>query len=129
MSPSLLPQDTTAPPRPMDGRVQIVLAYISRNLQRDLSLDRIARTVNISSSRLRHLFKHEVGTCFATYVKKQRMRVAKELLETTFLSVKEIMSRVGVHDESHFVRDFRHLYGLPPMKYRSTHRRGSQIGQ
>ena len=31
------------------------------------------------------------------------------LLTTTFLSVKEIVRRVGLTDESHFVRDFKRI--------------------
>ncbi len=46
------------------------------------------------------------------------MRRAKQFLETTFLSVKEIMTVVGLQDESHFVRDFKTVYGIPPGAYR-----------
>jgi AraC family transcriptional regulator of arabinose operon len=102
----------------MDSRVQIALAEVHRDYGCEVSLKTVARLVNISPSRLRHLFKAEVGTCFASYVKTVRLQKAKELLETTFLTVKQIMSQVGVADESHFVRDFKGRYGLPPMKYR-----------
>jgi AraC-like DNA-binding protein len=34
------------------------------------------------------------------------------------LSVKEIMNRVGLSDESHFVHEFKKTYGLAPSKYR-----------
>lgn len=47
------------------------------------------------------------------------MRRAQELLETTFLSVKEIMAKVGVTDESHFVRDFKRFHGCTPAQYRA----------
>jgi AraC-like DNA-binding protein len=46
------------------------------------------------------------------------MERAKILLETTFLSVKEIMTEVGVSDESHFVRDFKSVYGVSPARFR-----------
>ena len=48
------------------------------------------------------------------------MERAKELLETSFLSVKEIAHRVGLNDESHFVRDFKMIYGLTPISYRNS---------
>ena len=41
------------------------------------------------------------------------------LLTTTFLSVKEIVRRVGLTDESHFVRDFKRFYGVTPSEYRN----------
>lgn len=46
------------------------------------------------------------------------MERAKHLLETSFLSVKEITHNVGLKDESHFVRDFKAVYGVPPTRYR-----------
>jgi AraC-like DNA-binding protein len=48
------------------------------------------------------------------------MARAKILLETTFLSVKQIMTEVGLSDESHFVRDFKSAYGESPTKFRHS---------
>ena len=53
------------------------------------------------------------------YLKLLRMEKAKHLLETTFLSVKEITYRVGINDDSHFVRDFKKAYGTAPTQYRA----------
>lgn len=47
------------------------------------------------------------------------MERAKDLLESSFLSVKEIAFQVGLNDESHFVRDFKSTYGFSPALYRS----------
>jgi AraC family transcriptional regulator of arabinose operon len=105
----------------MDIRVQMVIAHLNNNLHQELRLDSLACSLNISPSRLRHLFKEEVGVSLFVYLKLLRMRRAKELIETTFLSIKEIMFTIGICDESHFVRDFKRSYGLPPMKYRSEY--------
>jgi AraC-like DNA-binding protein len=43
------------------------------------------------------------------------------MLETTRLKVKEICLVVGIGDASHFVRDFRKLYGRSPSEYRKGH--------
>jgi transcriptional regulator GlxA family with amidase domain len=47
------------------------------------------------------------------------MERARSLLETTFLSLKQIMIEVGLRDKSHFVRDFKITYGLPPARFRT----------
>jgi len=47
------------------------------------------------------------------------MRQAKKLLETTFMSVKEIMGRVGISDKSHFLRDFKRDHGATPAQHRA----------
>ena len=56
------------------------------------------------------------------YLRQLRMEQAKHLLESSFLSVKEIAFQVGLNDESHFVRDFKSTYGYSPALYRSQFR-------
>ena len=80
----------------------------------------IARQVNLSPSRLRHLFKKETGKTPAQFLKSLRLKQAALLLSTTFLSVKEISNRVGISNTSHFVREFKKIYGLAPTTYRSV---------
>lgn len=81
---------------------------------RDTSLNEMAQFVNLSPSRLRYLFKTHVGKPPAQYLRAFRMQRAKELLETTFLSVKEIRNSIGVNDHSHFIREFKKSYGMTP---------------
>lgn len=102
----------------MDFRVRHAQRLISEDLSRPLVFEEIARAVNLFTPRLRSLFKAETGMIPAQYLKTLRMQKAKELLEETFLNVKQIMLRVGVKDQSHFVRDFRELYGHTPTEYR-----------
>ena len=102
----------------MDLRVQQTINLLSEDLSRPLNLDALAASVNLSPSRLRHLFKSEIGLKPAQYLKRLRIEGARKLLEGSFLRLKEVMPRVGVGDESHFVRDFKKTHGLPPIKYR-----------
>jgi transcriptional regulator GlxA family with amidase domain len=91
----------------MDRRVQTVIAFMGAHIQDELSLEQVAKSVNLSPSRLRHLFKGEVGISPAQYLKLLRMQRAKDLLNTTFLNVKQIMSIIGVQDKRHFTEDFK----------------------
>jgi transcriptional regulator GlxA family with amidase domain len=102
----------------MDLRVQIVITLMEKHLHRDLSLEEMAQSVNLSASRFRHLFKAEVGVSPVHHLRLLRMQRAREMVETTFLSMKEIMSMVGVSDKRHFAEDFKRTYGLTPTKYR-----------
>jgi transcriptional regulator GlxA family with amidase domain len=110
----------------MDQRVKLVAELISKDLQRDLSLAVLARQVNLSSSRLRHLFKAQTGMSPHQYLKSLRMQTAKQLIDSTFLRVKEIRLRVGVHDKNRFARDFKKTYGVTPAQCRdnSLHTKG-----
>jgi AraC-like DNA-binding protein len=104
----------------MDKRVQVMIEVIGRDLQQELPIAEVASQVNLSASRLRHLFKEEVGLAPEQYQKFARLEVARRLLYNSFLRVKEIMSVVGISDKSHFVRDFKKAYGRTPVQYRAA---------
>ena len=79
----------------------------------ELSLGEFAQSVNLSVWRLCHIFKSDVGMPPIRYLRLLRMERAKDLLESSFLSVKEIAFQVGLNDESHFVQRFQiHLWIL-----------------
>jgi AraC family transcriptional regulator of arabinose operon len=102
----------------MDRRIQVVSSALETDFRRAWDIVQLGRLVNLSGSRLRHLFKAEMDQTPTQYLKAVRMRQAAILLRTTFLSVKEIMNRVGISNESHFVHEFKKTHGLAPTKYR-----------
>jgi AraC-like DNA-binding protein len=112
----------------MDYRIKDVVDFIEANLQGSLEPSDIARFVGLSRSRARHIFTAGVGMSPMRYVRLRRMQKAKVLLEETRFSVKEVMTKVGVNDQSHFVRDFNTVFGLTPGKYRSSHCSGKGEG-
>jgi two-component system response regulator YesN len=109
----------------MDVRVQKTVDLMRANLDKELRLPGIAQAVNLSVWRLCHIFRSELGISPIHYLRSLRMKRAKDLLETSFLSVKEIAHRVRLNDESHFVRDFKMIYGLTPISYRNSFLHGS----
>lgn len=113
----------------MDRRIRTTIALMETDLQRELSLEEMAQSVNLSASRLRHLFKTETGIAPAQYLKVVRLRRAQELITTTYLSMKQVMSSVGVHDTGHFAKDFKRIYGLTPAEYRDWHRDANLIDE
>jgi AraC-like DNA-binding protein len=106
----------------MDYRVKKVIRHIEEGFDVEITLEQLAQSVNISPSRLRHLFKSEVGVTPMQFLKEVRLRKAKELAEESFMNVKQIMVIVGLRDESHFMRDFKKTFGLTPTqcRYRSN---------
>lgn len=104
----------------MDRRIQIVSSALETDFRRAWNIVQLGQMVNLSGSRLRHLFKAEMDQTPAQYLKAIRMREAATLLRTTFLSVKEIMNKVGISNESHFVHEFKKAHGLAPSKYRGA---------
>ena len=109
----------------MDWKTRVVINYMVENLHRKYNLKELAQHVNLSPSRLCYKFKAETGTSLARYQKSLKLQKAKELFETTCLRVKEVMVRVGIEDESHFVRDFKKAFNVTPTQYRMLYRNGT----
>jgi AraC-like DNA-binding protein len=106
-----------------DRRLLIVLMLVEENIQRQLVIRDLATAVNLSSGRLAHLFKSEVGISPQRYLNNIRMEKARELLENGVLSGKEIAAEVGIPNPSRFCRSFKARYGVTPKEYRKTHLR------
>jgi len=108
-----------SPGVPLDKRVEKIVEMMRADVRGELTLTEFAHSVNLSVWRLSHIFKSDVGMPPIKYLKLLRMERAKGLLESSFLSVKEIAFQVGLNDESHFVRDFKSTYGHSPTTYRA----------
>jgi two-component system, response regulator YesN len=110
----------------MDQRVEAAIAFMNANLHRKLSAMEIAHTVRLSPAHLRELFKEETGTSITRYRRELRLEQAKYLLETTFLSIKEVAASVGLTSVGHFVTDFKTAYGMTPSEYAECYRKSRQ---
>lgn len=103
-----------------DLRVVVAIAWIQHQLAKgDIDINEIAKTVNLSSSYFRHLFRQETGLTPHRYQRVLRLQRAHDLLCRSFLSVKQVMAELGWTDESHFCRDYKRVFGSSPSKARS----------
>jgi AraC family transcriptional regulator of arabinose operon len=107
----------------MDPRIAAAARLMEQRMEEPLTVAGLAHDLNLSPSRFAHLFRQELGVSPMRYLHTRRMLRARVLLERTFLTVKEVMARVGCTDPSHFARDFRRFHGLPPKAVRAARRR------
>jgi AraC family transcriptional regulator of arabinose operon len=104
----------------MDYRVQQAIALMRDGPHQKLSVASLARAVGLSTSRFQHLFKADTGASPAQYLQRCRMEHARMLLETSCLTIEQILLRTGVGDRSHFEREFKKRYRLTPTRYRAA---------
>jgi AraC-like DNA-binding protein len=83
-----------------------------------LSVKKIARLIKCSADYLSHAFHIETGMKLTEYINHQRTDMAKELLESSLLSVKEIAWACGYSDPGYLTRVFRRRIGISPRAYR-----------
>jgi AraC-like DNA-binding protein len=101
-----------------DARIKRVVALIEERFDRKLSLADMAQVAGLSTSRLRHKFKSEVGVTPAAYLRARRLCAARELLTGGQLTVKEAKAAVGISSDSYFTHQFKRTFGTPPSRSR-----------
>lgn len=93
-------------------------AYIRENYSSELSMQSVAGAMNYSEAYFCKLFKQCFKVNFSAYLNEYRVRRARELLQTTRLSVREVSRECGYSDSNYFTRVFKRIVGVTPSEYR-----------
>ena len=103
------------------GLLKQAVDYIDNHFtEATLSLNQVARKINISSNYLSAVFSQEMGATFTEYVTSKRMEKARELLRSTDKRSGEIAFAVGYRDPHYFSSIFKKTQGCTPRDYRSS---------
>lgn len=95
------------------------ISYIDEHFaDEDISLNTIAKTVNVSANYFSAVFSQEIGETFIEYLTKKRMEKAQQLLRQTSMRSGEIAFQVGYRDPRYFSFIFRKTVGCTPRDYR-----------
>lgn len=86
----------------------------------DLSLQLVADKCNTTTSYLSRLFKESFGVNFVEYLNEYRIEKAKELLDHSNTTVKDIALSTGFNSQQNFIRVFKKHIGLTPGQYKNT---------
>ena len=95
------------------------IGFIDDHYQEEsISLDRVAKKVNISPNYFSAIFSQEVGLTFIEYLTGKRIDEAKHMLRQTDKRSGEIASAVGYKDPHYFSFVFKKVTGFTPSEYR-----------
>ncbi len=87
-----------------------------------LTLVTVARQMNLSPSRISHLFKDVCGLCFRQYLTCRRLEEAENLLVCPRANITNVAFSLGFASTSHFCRVFKDMFGITPTSYQSGNR-------
>jgi AraC-like DNA-binding protein/ligand-binding sensor protein len=94
--------------------------FILEHQNEELSLETVAKAVNMSSFYFCKTFKKVTGLNFTDYLARARIERAKELLLNPNARVSEIVFEVGFQSITHFNRIFKRHVGRSPSEYRAS---------
>lgn len=98
-------------------KVNALLDYIHQNYQNKITGSDIELAFESNYDYLNRAFKKVTGQSISRYINTVRINQAKELIETTPLSVGEIGYLTGLNDPFHFSKVFKKYVGMSPTQY------------
>lgn len=100
--------------------VTMVIRYMSRHLEKNLSLDDIAREFELSRSYLNVIFQKYTRHAPMDFYARLKMKRACQLLRSSDMYVYEVASRLGYADQYYFSRIFKKIVGMSPSAYQKS---------
>ena len=107
---------------PADQRVLLAVAHLS-TFGADKSVSAIAFSVNLSESRLAHLFRTQFGVSIRAFRSHLHLHRAAALLATQGGPIKEAQYAAEYCDASTFNHAFRMHFNCSPTQFRDRSRR------
>ena len=97
-------------------RIAGALRTLREKYDQPLSIPHIARASGMSVSSFHDHFKRATGLTPLQYQKHLRLREARRLLMSTDIDVASAGYQVGYADASHFNREYKRMFGEPPLR-------------
>ena len=95
------------------------IRYLESDDAQSLSLDEVAKMCFVTPAYFRRAFRKYAGMSPIEYRNKRKIERAKELLDSTELSVADVSDTLGYDNPSYFCRVFKREVGFTPTFYRS----------
>ena len=97
-------------------QVNRAIGWIRRNFREPFSIDAVAAEARMSSSGLHHHFKAVTAMSPLQYQKQLRLQEARRLILSRSIDAASAAHAVGYESPSQFSREYRRLFGAPPVR-------------
>ncbi len=95
------------------------IEYIYHHRNERLTVAMVAEKLSMNRSYLSTLFHKETGESISSFIRREKIKAAANMLRFSDYSYSEIAEYYGFSSQSHFIQCFRNETGLTPMKYRN----------
>jgi AraC-like DNA-binding protein len=97
-------------------RVSKAVERIRSDFDQPVRIERLAQELGMSTSSLHHQFKTVTAMTPLQFQKQLRLQEARRLMLGEDIDAASAGYRVGYEDAAHFNREYKRLFGLPPMR-------------
>jgi AraC-like DNA-binding protein len=97
-------------------RIARALERLRKDFDQPLRIEDIARELGMSVSGFHHHFKAVTAMSPLQFQKRMRLQEARRLMVGEDLDAASAGYRVGYGDASHFTREYKRLFGAPPVR-------------
>lgn len=102
--------------------IRKIVAYISENRFSDISVEEIAKELNISYYYMCHIFKDKYNVSVNTFRTQKRLEIAMRKLVESDEKISEIATSCGFDNVSYFTETFSKMVGVTPTEFRAANR-------
>ncbi|WP_205077555.1 response regulator [Marinobacter salexigens] len=95
--------------------------HLLKSLSETPTMKELEKLTGTNSKHLNTAFKACAGVTVYEYLREERMKEARGLLQRTNLPVKDISLQVGFTDSGNFATAFKDRFGLTPREFRQQH--------
>ncbi|HFK3781752.1 TPA: GlxA family transcriptional regulator [Klebsiella oxytoca] len=110
------------PTNTRDEKINELLDYIRRNLEKPHDLDALAGFVNMSRRTFTRHFLKATGVTVGEWINTQRLQRSQELLETTSASIESVSELAGFQSPVSFRQSFKARFNVSPSEWRRAFR-------
>jgi AraC-like DNA-binding protein len=103
--------------QPSSLGVRRAIDWLRRHFDEPIDIVALAKTCRMSVSSLRHEFKAATALAPLQFQKQLRLQEARRLLLSGDVDAGSAAYRVGYESASQFSREYRRLYGAPPIRH------------
>ena len=99
--------------------VRKIKEFIYQNSHQKLSVDDVAKHVYLSKIYCENIFKKATGQTLITFINNEKVRLAREYLATSEMSLVKVSEQLGFTDYNYFSRLFKKVTGISPLQFRN----------
>lgn len=99
--------------------IQDLIDWLENNLDKSLSLDRVAAKSGYSKWHLQRMFRQVTGDALGTYIRTRRLSRAASELRLKDNTILDIALQSGFDSQQSFSRAFKRQFSQTPGAYRS----------